>query len=1352
MKKKVSIIIPCYNVEQTIVRCLNSIFGQKAEMVEYEVICIDDKSEDGTLTLLLDYEQQHQENMILLSLEENGKQGRARNIALDYAGGDYVMYVDADDVLAPDILDSLHEAMVKYQCDVAECNYKTFSDECDYVVETNGEVEVYDMTDVSWRKACILRRFPKTAPWGRLYRRELLEKQDIFFPEGITMEDAYFSELAMANMKKYVWIPQTLYFYYINPNGTYYNKKANSYYMDSMIVQNAAVDKIQERGLLPACGRELEYLYFLKAFCDPVSRMLKSKDFFCYENYCRAYRELMERFPAVAENPYVRQSETELLMFSRELSTRLFSERELAMAMYGGDYQTLHSGEAEDGTRVSVLIVTSNQKERLCETLDSLMRQSYEDVEIVVIDDASVDGTLEMVQALYGSADHFLYLQNETVQGLSASYNIGEANASGTWITFAGCGDKWHPDRLKRQMEIMQPGYDWNYCEVAVGNQVYPRNEWEIYKRRGMLMPTLFLENQISLKGVILKRSSFEEIGGFDEDMPEQQEYDFLLRLAESGYGKEVRETLVSAREMRGTLAHAMAEEAVAHRYIAADVYMLTKYARQLSRFGLKREKFAQTVEHAGLIGKWNIFWEYMDFLCEDTEYAEIRKEYCDAHNIGRHRLLCDESTVRGIMNCTGCAVCAEVCPAGAVTMKYDEGGFLVPEIDEQKCLQCGKCVRHCPTQRELHGEYRKAVCHAVQAADTFREQGSSGGIFPLLAEYIMEQGGSVVGAVFDADFSVKHVVSCNREEVARMYGSKYVQSDMRGIYAKIEMLLKSGMRVLFSGVACQVAGLKAYLAVEYDNLYTIDVVCHGVPSPGVWKAYLASLPGEGIREIHFRSKKHLGWSSGLYIQYADGREICKGSDTYIKSFLNNWILRDCCYRCEFKGESYSDITLGDFWGIEQINDAFDNMGTSFVTLNSAKGENLYEKVSGNFVINVALPTNIAVRQNPCIERPAPDNRMHPRFKRIWRGGDWKQAVRESYNGLHFDIALVCLWSSNYGNAITNYALYKTVEKYGSVIGVDAVSKRLQNKFEVFADKYSQRSSEIFPGEAWDMVAEYCDTFLVGSDQVWNSRYASGSNWGTFFQLGFVGKDKRKISYASSFGQRGLEPSGETMKKLYQEFTRISVREEFGINACREKYQVFAEQVLDPVFLLDREEYDGLVGRWIEARKASGKSLPENGAFIAAYLLDPTVEKREFCEQLKKKTGGSLEIIYLIDAHVVTRDASRHILQFENVKAEVEVEEWLYYLQNAEYVITDSFHGTCFSVLFHKPFLTFVNRQTDRFKIFEKLPDISGRVLQTVDPEECERIFRQIDYGKVDKALLAEREKSMRWLEESLKA
>lgn len=346
VKDKISIIIPCYNVENFIKRCLNSVFAQIVETVDYEVICIDDKSTDNTLGILMSYEKQYSRSMTVIALEENGKQGRARNIALDYANGEYIMYVDADDVIADRMLETLYCVASKYRCDIAECAYKTFTDELVDSVETKGEAEFWDMKNERHKKACMLRHFHKTAPWGRLYKKDLLEYGDVFFPESITMEDIYFSELCMAHMSRYAYIPETLYFYYINPEGTYHNSQALTYYMDSMQVQNWATDRIIEDRLLVDCRQEWEYLHFLKAVCEPIVRMLKDKEFFSYKNYLWIMEELWGRYPEVAENRYVRNADSPAISFSREVVRKKYSEQELAMLMYGENYADVLSAKS----------------------------------------------------------------------------------------------------------------------------------------------------------------------------------------------------------------------------------------------------------------------------------------------------------------------------------------------------------------------------------------------------------------------------------------------------------------------------------------------------------------------------------------------------------------------------------------------------------------------------------------------------------------------------------------------------------------------------------------------------------------------------------------------------------------------------------------------------------------------------------------------------------------------------------------------------------------------------------------------------------------------------------------------
>lgn len=984
--------------------------------------------------------------------------------------------------------------------------------------------------------------------------------------------------------------------------------------------------------------------------------------------------------------------------------------------------------------KVSVLITTRNQKEDLCITLDSIWKQTYRNIEVIIIDDASVDGTLDIIQKLYGERENLYYIYNEAPLGISESYNIGIRSLTGKWVTFADCGAIWAPDRLKKQLSVTPPN-GWSYCCVLNGNIMYPRQNWEEYKRNKITMPIVLLEKQISLQGVLFGTECLENIGGFDENLFEQQEYDFLLRLSEKYSGNEWDEILVSAKS----------KEKNTELYTISEIYLLKKYAAELGEYGLKKEKLIQVLDNAGLMGEQKALWECIEYIYDDEDYVEILQDYLKEHNIIRTIEECNTDTICGVKNCTGCAVCVENCPVNAIHMKMDRTGFWFPIIDMEKCIHCGRCKQHCPTQIDLGGRYRKQVCYAVQAANNVREVASSGGVFPLMAEWILNKGGYVAGAVYASDFSVRHVVSNCSEEIKQMYGSKYVQSDLRGIYGQVEALLKNGCVVLFSGVACQIAGLRAYLGEDYEQLYTVDVVCHGVPSPGAWQRHLEELGAEGkITELSFRDKKHLGWKTGLYVKYADGREKATYNDEYLNSFLNDWILRDSCYHCNFKSESYSDITLGDFWGITKVDKAYDDFGTSFVTVNSAKGELLYQGIRNSFEKCMVMPTSMATIHNKCIEKPVSDNELHKQMSAVCEDSDWSLAQSKVYSKLKFDIALVSLWSSNYGNAITNYALYHELKKKNSVLVIDTGVNHSQGKFEEFRQHYFVHSSSYYGKREWKDLQRSCDTFVVGSDQVWNAKFAEESNWGNYFQLDFVNDDKKKISYASSFGQRGLEPRTEEAVKLYQRFQHISVREEFGVESCRELYQMQVEQVVDPVFLLQEQEYDELIGRW-----NSQKLNAEEETYIVAYLLSPTVEKRKFCEKLQAQLNG-MKIVYVIDNAIEIRDWSRHVLNFENVRVDLDVEEWLCYLRKASYVVTDSFHGTCFSIIFHKQFLSIVNRQTDRFRFFEKLPGIEDRILQKADEGVTDKIFDKINYKMVDEKLNQERERSRKWLDDAL--
>ncbi len=325
---------------------------------------------------------------------------------------------------------------------------------------------------------------------------------------------------------------------------------------------------------------------------------------------------------------------------------------------------------------------------------------------------------------------------------------------------------------------------------------------------------------------------------------------------------------------------------------------------------------------------------------------------------------------------CTGCYACAGICKSGAITLKKDTEGFYYPVVNDEKCVKCGLCVQRCPVHNQEDSNSILKSYSAFYKNDKIRELSSSGGVFTYLSEQILSDGGVVFGAAFDNDYNVQHIYIEDVNELNQLRSSKYMQSQIRDSFVQAKTFLDTGRKVLFTGTPCQIAGLKAFLHKDYPNLYTQDIICHGVPSPKVWQKYLSSVNTENkkIDKISFRSKRN-GWKNyGLEITYADDTDyFCEfKQNAYSKAFLNNLCLRPSCYKCAFKNaKPFSDITLADYWGVDIVSPHLDDdRGLSAVMVNSKKGEELFFNKSEN--LNVEdLDFSVITKHNPSLVTPS---------------------------------------------------------------------------------------------------------------------------------------------------------------------------------------------------------------------------------------------------------------------------------------------------------------------------------------------------------------------------------------------
>lgn len=320
---------------------------------------------------------------------------------------------------------------------------------------------------------------------------------------------------------------------------------------------------------------------------------------------------------------------------------------------------------------------------------------------------------------------------------------------------------------------------------------------------------------------------------------------------------------------------------------------------------------------------------------------------------------------------CSGCHACYNVCPQGCIQMLPDEEGFSYPIVDLQKCTDCSLCERICPIIHNHTVDNHPQAFACYNLDETIRLESSSGGLFTLLAEYTIANGGVVFGAAFDANFNVVHGYAQTLDKLGNFRGSKYVQSIIGDSYKQVEVFLNQGKQVLFSGTPCQIGGLRAYLQHEYNNLYCVDIVCHGVPSPLVWRKYVSyqeCKASSSVRRIVFRRKDN-GWRRySVSFWFDNDTEYFQhhGKDLYMKAFLRDVCLRPSCYSCNFKSlHRESDITLADFWGIHHLlPEMHDDKGTSLVFINTPKGKSLFDAIKDRIVYQ-EVDINKAVTYNP---------------------------------------------------------------------------------------------------------------------------------------------------------------------------------------------------------------------------------------------------------------------------------------------------------------------------------------------------------------------------------------------------
>lgn len=664
---------------------------------------------------------------------------------------------------------------------------------------------------------------------------------------------------------------------------------------------------------------------------------------------------------------------------------------------------------------------------------------------------------------------------------------------------------------------------------------------------------------------------------------------------------------------------------------------------------------------------------------------------------------------------CTGCMACADKCKKGAITFIKNYDGFLYPHIDLDKCNNCGLCKKVCPANHSLN----KQVCdslsfppevYLIQANDSERQKSSSGAFCAILAKSFINDDHYVAGCVFN-NGSIKHIITNNMSDLEHIRGSKYVQSNMAGCYLEVQSLLKHGEKVLFTGLPCHVAALKSFLVKNYDNLTTVDLICHGVCSKDLLlnvvkrellaKGHLSNdeVARTEVTNILFRNKNIADHTFSIFYKINEEERvlnISSESSLFYKIFYCNIALRKSCGYCKFSGAwpRQGDFTAGDFRGIPEFSKFLDQKGTSIVFANTKAAVDTLSKLNSEYMCCMKVPFQSAKESQLNLTQSSTHHPSRELFLKSYQNFDNIDISTKELIGRNVAIINFCFEESNFGAVLTCAALYNIVQNLGytpRVIDyIPYFAKNLQKSqaFQLFKQNELKFTNRYLYGDSLTNLNDSFDSFIVGSDQVLNHRFIDLDRCA--YLLTFAKVSKKMICYAGSFGLN----ANDYFKMLSQDdcafyskslniFDAISVREpSSGLKICEDFGCFKSQAVLDPVFVCG-------VDYWLALSSKAAKQISDNE--VVQYIL------------------AENSPIY----NIVTPKGYGSITRF-GADGKDSPYLWLNSIANCKLFITDSFHGTCFALIFNRPFVVC----SDNEKLLVRINEL----LELIDPKLKERI------------------------------